>query len=327
MIGVSVFYQNPAPISEIPAGAWGAVAFMAFFTTVLGYLFWNEGIRTLGVNKTSVFFNLVPVVTMIISFLSGMTISWIQAVGAALVITGVIAASGGGMHVKINANRHKGHFLSKKIWIVTGYIAAAIVLLLYKDPLVHWMKDADASEIPVFIGVAVIIALVPVVPYGVIAGVIGFKYGPVWGGFINVAGSTIAALLMFLMVRYVFQEQGRHWLEKWGAVNRFVMLMENNAFIAVLIARLIPIIPAAAVNVYSAISRIRPGTFMLATVLGKIPVMFVFAIIGDQLFKSWTYAGLTALIYGLFLFGVYLLYRTWQARRKNSGEEEARMQL
>jgi drug/metabolite transporter (DMT)-like permease len=98
LVMVSAFHQSPLPIANIPIGAWGAIAFMVFFTTVLGYLFWNEGIRILGANKTSIFFNLVPVVTMIISSISGMAITWIQIIGTILVIAGVIIASGLSLH-------------------------------------------------------------------------------------------------------------------------------------------------------------------------------------------------------------------------------------
>ncbi|MED1726355.1 DMT family transporter [Brevibacillus parabrevis] len=81
-------------VSGVPVEAWGAIAFMAFFTTVLGYLFWNEGVKAIGASKTSIFFNVVPVVTMILSWLSGMSVTWVQIGGAVLVFVGVVFASG-----------------------------------------------------------------------------------------------------------------------------------------------------------------------------------------------------------------------------------------
>jgi drug/metabolite transporter (DMT)-like permease len=90
---VSAFNPSPVPLPQIPLLAWGAVGFMAFFTTVLGYLFWNQGISEIGASKTSVFFNLVPVVTMIISLVLGNTVTWIQVMGAFLVISGVAISS------------------------------------------------------------------------------------------------------------------------------------------------------------------------------------------------------------------------------------------
>jgi uncharacterized membrane protein YdjX (TVP38/TMEM64 family) len=111
----------------------------------------------------------------------------------------------------------------------------------------------------------------------VVAGIIGAKYGPFIGGILNVLSSTLAAGLLFVLVRLVFQEQGIRLLAKFKRVDQFTTLMERNAFFAVLLARLIPFVPAAFVNVYTAISRMRVGTFVAATLIGKIPVMFVFA--------------------------------------------------
>ena len=49
---------------------------------------------TIGASNTSLFFNLVPVVTMILSIVTGSPISLPQIVGTCLVILGVLAASG-----------------------------------------------------------------------------------------------------------------------------------------------------------------------------------------------------------------------------------------
>lgn len=101
LIVVSLFTSKPVPLPDIPIGAWGAIAFMAFFTSVLGYLWWNQGIKEIGASKTSLFFNLVPVVTVIISFAIGTPIKMFQVIGSMLVILGVITASG-----FINLPRH-----------------------------------------------------------------------------------------------------------------------------------------------------------------------------------------------------------------------------
>lgn len=94
LIAVSLFTSNAEPLSHIPIGAWGSIAFMAFFTSVLGYLWWNQGIKEIGAGKTSLFFNIVPVVTMAISLVVGTPISVFQMIGALLVISGVLVASG-----------------------------------------------------------------------------------------------------------------------------------------------------------------------------------------------------------------------------------------
>ncbi|MFJ7183655.1 DMT family transporter [Lysinibacillus xylanilyticus] len=91
---LTVFLPSPQPLSYVTLSAWGAILFMALFTSVLGYLWWNKSMATIGASNTSVFFNLVPVVTMILSIITGSIISLPQIVGTFLVILGVLTASG-----------------------------------------------------------------------------------------------------------------------------------------------------------------------------------------------------------------------------------------
>ncbi|GAB6415353.1 EamA family transporter [Bacillus luti] len=91
---ISSTQKSIVTVLEIPLLAWGAILFMAIGMSVLGYLWWNNGIAQIGAARTSLFFNLVPVVTMIISFLEGVNIAPAQCIGMILVITGVMCSSG-----------------------------------------------------------------------------------------------------------------------------------------------------------------------------------------------------------------------------------------
>jgi drug/metabolite transporter (DMT)-like permease len=71
-----------------------ALAAMALFGTVLAYLWWNNGIRSIGPARTAVFFDLVPIFTMLIAIALGEQVSLAQWLGAVLVITGVLFSSG-----------------------------------------------------------------------------------------------------------------------------------------------------------------------------------------------------------------------------------------
>jgi uncharacterized membrane protein YdjX (TVP38/TMEM64 family) len=202
----------------------------------------------------------------------------------------------------------------KKWLLLLGYLVAIVVIIMNKDPILGWLDDDRGNNLIFLIGGAVLLAMVPVVPYGVIAGMLGAKYGPLFGGLLNVFISTVAAVLLFLSVRVVFQKQGIRYLAKFKRMDKFTKLMERNAFLAVLTARLLPFVPAVAVNVYAAISRMKVGPFVVATLIGKIPVMFVFAVIGDQLLSSLRNVFWTSFIYMLFLSAVYLIY--WFFRKR-----------
>jgi drug/metabolite transporter (DMT)-like permease len=91
---LSLFLPSPQPLSHVTIPAWGAILFMAIFTSVLGYLWWNKAMETIGASNTSLFFNLVPVVTMVISIITGTSVSIFQIVGTFLVILGVLTSTG-----------------------------------------------------------------------------------------------------------------------------------------------------------------------------------------------------------------------------------------
>ncbi len=82
------------PALDVPHSTNMALLFMAIFGTVLAYLFWNLGMKKVGVANTSIFFNMVPVTTMSITLLQGRDISSMQLIGAGGVILGVLVATG-----------------------------------------------------------------------------------------------------------------------------------------------------------------------------------------------------------------------------------------
>jgi len=155
--------------------------------------------------------------------------------------------------------------------------------------------------------------LFPVIPYGLFGGIMGAKFGPLWGSFINWTGSFGSAFLMFLYIRYWYQKTGRSFLAQFQQLDHFTSVFERNAFVAVLFARLIPIIPSPVINIYSAISIIPILSFALATAIGKIPTMLVYSILGDQIFTSFHRTFVTLLIYLSFVGLAYLIYRRWQS--------------
>lgn len=75
---------------ELPAPAWGSIAFSAVFGLCLGNFLWIWGLGVIGTQRASVFNNLTPVFAVFTAyFLLGETFGALQAVGATLVFGGV----------------------------------------------------------------------------------------------------------------------------------------------------------------------------------------------------------------------------------------------
>jgi len=109
----------------------------------------------------------------------------------------------------------------------------------------------------------------------------GFLFGSFVGTlYVNVA-ATSGAALAFLAARYLL----RDWVErKFG--DRLGPIQEGfakNAFSYVITLRLVPLFPFFLVNLVSGLTRVRLGTFVVATSIGIIPGSFVYANAGRQL--------------------------------------------
>ncbi|PEY42441.1 hypothetical protein CN354_03080 [Bacillus cereus] len=96
LLGFAIFTGGTFNASKYAVQYFSAIHIAAwrFGMSVLGYLWWNNGIAQIGAARTSLFFNLVPVVTMLISFIEGVNITVAQCIGMILVITGVLYSSG-----------------------------------------------------------------------------------------------------------------------------------------------------------------------------------------------------------------------------------------
>jgi drug/metabolite transporter (DMT)-like permease len=92
--GLSLFQSSGAPLSQQPTGVVASIVFMAVCGSVLAYFWWNAGIAKIGAAKTAVFFDLVPIWTMLIAVSVGQTVSGGQVLGSVLVISGVLLSSG-----------------------------------------------------------------------------------------------------------------------------------------------------------------------------------------------------------------------------------------
>lgn len=90
MIWEKIWLQLP----EVSFQGWASVIYMAIFPSVLGYLIQMTSIQQIGASRTAIFINLVPVVSMVLSyFILHETIGWFKVLTAAMIISGVYLSS------------------------------------------------------------------------------------------------------------------------------------------------------------------------------------------------------------------------------------------
>ncbi|MGM0881827.1 MAG: TVP38/TMEM64 family protein [Bacillota bacterium] len=201
----------------------------------------------------------------------------------------------------------------KKLGLAALYMGTAFVIYRYGDAILSWFQQSD--NVVLVIIMAALMALFPVIPYPVVGGVIGAALGPVQGAMVTWTGSATASILMFLFIRYGYQEWGVNVLHRYKRIGKLTGLFEKNAFLTILFARLIPFIPSIVINTYAALSRVSFTSYAIASSLGKIPAALLFVTVGDNLMSDPENMIVTVGVYGVFLVLSLLAYRLWKRKQ------------
>lgn len=209
--------------------------------------------------------------------------------------------------------------MTKKYFsFITLLISLTIVILLYPKLQHPAELQAFVSQwglLSIFIDLIIVmmLALFPVIPFVLMAGINILVYGWIGGFLLSLGGSLLGASLAFWLARTL----GQAWaqpkvskLGKWGS------LLKGNSFSVVLLSRLIPVLPSAAVNYASGLSLMTFPSFLLATLLGKFPMIIWESWVGHDLWRISHHPGrlLLALAIGVLVFGSVGLY--WYFSKK-----------
>ena len=147
-------------------------------------------------------------------------------------------------------------------------------------------------------------------PRAVMGGVAGVLFGLGWGMVWAHLGAMVGAMAGFVIARYVTHD----WLQGVPR-DRLAPLMarlEAGGWKAVLVARLMPVVPHALVNYGIGLTTIRIRHFALGSVIGMAPTTVAFVnlgVSGRSLFEGdWGWVAPA-------LFGVAVLVASWLATK------------
>lgn len=155
----------------------------------------------------------------------------------------------------------------------------------------------------------------------------GFLFGPILGPTAAVVGMTIGATTMFLVARTALGDMLKNRTRAGGMIQRLEAGVRENAFVYLLVLRLLPAVPFWACNIASGFVQIPLRTYIGATILGVIPSTVIYCSIGAGLghvFDRGEKPSLNLLqdpeillpIIGLGLLSILpLVYHAWRLRR------------
>jgi uncharacterized membrane protein YdjX (TVP38/TMEM64 family) len=167
---------------------------------------------------------------------------------------------------------------------VLAVAALAAVVLLPIGSLVSELaqsaRAAGAAGVALFV-LAYVVSTIAFLPGSLLTLAAGFAYGPVWGLLIASPASVAGATAAFLLGRSVLAE----WAAaRVGSSERMRSLQEaiaREGFVLVLLLRLSPVIPFNALNYALSLTRVRLGTYVLASFLGMLPATALYVYLGS----------------------------------------------
>jgi uncharacterized membrane protein YdjX (TVP38/TMEM64 family) len=169
----------------------------------------------------------------------------------------------------------------KKITTIVLTLIVIYVGLTQKNTLLDLIHSKSILAAMIAVLFVAILVFFPVVPYVVLAGMIGSVFGIWLGTGISIIGIGLGMIIMFMLSRYGFQEWTQSYLKKYPKIQEYESMFEQNAFIGILLARVIPVIPSPIINIISGLSKVKWTTFLSASLIGKLPAIFIFTIAGS----------------------------------------------
>lgn len=168
----------------------------------------------------------------------------------------------------------------------------------------------------VFFAVALIFfqTFFPVVPFLLIAGTNVLVFGFVRGYLLNYSMTTLAAVAAFLFARYIAHDWAQQKLDRFTYAQSFRLRLRENGFFFTLIGRFIAFLPSSVINWAAGLSAVSFRSFLWATIIGNMPIVFLESSIGHDLLHFRAYKGrliLLLLFFSLLIYGGNMMKRKW----------------
>lgn len=136
----------------------------------------------------------------------------------------------------------------------------------------------------------------------------GAVFGPLWGSVLTVLGATAGATAAFVVARRAGRARIAPRLGPKG--RRVDRWLADNALLAMLAVRLVPLVPFNIANYAAGISPIGLRTYVVTTAVGIVPGTVAFVVLGSSASRP----GSPAFLASLGALGLLML-AGWIARR------------
>ena len=199
----------------------------------------------------------------------------------------------------------------KRVLSISLLLIVIAIGFYQKDELLTLIKGGGILSIFISMLFVALCVFFPVIPFPVLAGVIGGVFGTTQGVIVSLTGAMAGTMGFFFLSRYGFRDYAQSKLMNYPKVQDYENFLNRNSFVAILTCRLVPIIPAPVVNIICGLSNANWLIFFTASTIGKIPNILILSYAGasyssNKLFSFGLYGGYILI---LILINFVIMYR------------------
>ena len=166
----------------------------------------------------------------------------------------------------------------KFIWLAAASVIGFVALIAawFLLPMDQWLQGFSrwaqglGTWGVVLVSIAYVLCTILLVPGVPLTLAVAVAYGW-WALAICFFGGMTAALISFLISRYLARDRVKRFLDKHPAMKAVDTVAHEETFKTIVLARLTPVTPFAVENYAFGVTGVRLGSFLLATAIGIVP--------------------------------------------------------
>ncbi len=174
------------------------------------------------------------------------------------------------------------------------------------DKLAAFLGDLGIWGIPAAVVTGTSVNLLGFIPSVAVTAVNVLLFGPWLGFFLSWCGEILGSFLAFLLFRKGIRAAGLRKHLDWNWVKTLSEMSSKDKFAALLMARLLPLMPSGAVNLAASLTGASVGVFLLSTAIGKVPSLLLETLISQGLIHPDEHGG--RLILGILVTGLAFIW-------------------
>ncbi|MCK5427722.1 MAG: TVP38/TMEM64 family protein [Thermodesulfovibrionia bacterium] len=200
-------------------------------------------------------------------------------------------------------------FLTLAVVLIVSHFFWDVTSYFKPEQIERWLAHAGGFAPFLYMAVmalAVIFSPIPSMPLDIAAGAF---FGAFLGTVYSVTGAFIGANISFIIARHL----GRNFIERFlgGHINFCTYCSDKILTKIVLLSRLLPIVSFDVVSYGAGLTKMSLKNFSLATVIGMIPLTFIYNYFGSVFVFG---KGLTVIL-GLVMVVFFFIIPRWFERK------------